>query len=220
MFPSVVADRTRHLRKAFGPGAGMDDIRLEKKRLRSEALARRDGLSAQYRIEASLHLAEAAGGFSFDPGTPVSGFLPIRSEIDLRPLMAALAARGARLCLPVVASKSEIVFRELVRGAPLVDTGFGTVGPGPQAEVLLPRVMLVPLAAFDAQGNRIGYGAGYYDRYIAMLRQGGIEPDLTGIAFDCQEVARVPAEAHDVPLPRILTESGLRNFAGAGLLRP
>ncbi len=194
----------------------MDSPRQIKKHLRTEALARRDALDEAWRIEVAMRLADLADLFAFDPGTVISGFFPIRSEIDLRPLMAALAARGARLCLPVVASKTEIIFRELVRGAALIDAGFGTVAPGPEAVVLEPSLMLMPLAAFDRHGNRIGYGAGYYDRYIAALHEKGAMPALTGFAFDCQEVEAVPAEVHDVPLPRIMTESGLRLFASPG----
>jgi 5-formyltetrahydrofolate cyclo-ligase len=67
----------------------------------------------------------------------------------------------------------------------------------------------VPLSAFDRTGQRIGYGAGYYDRAIARLREKGLARQLIGIAFDCQEVPSVPAEPHDVPLDAILTESGL-----------
>jgi 5-formyltetrahydrofolate cyclo-ligase len=105
------------------------------------------------------------------------------------------------------------VFRELVRGAALVDMGFGTAGPGDGAQILHPSIMLVPLAAFDARGHRIGYGAGYYDRAIAKLQANGISPRLVGIAFNCQEVAQVPDEPHDVIISEILTESGLRVFA-------
>jgi 5-formyltetrahydrofolate cyclo-ligase len=73
--------------------------------------------------------------------------------------------------------------------------------------------MLVPLAAFDVRGHRIGYGAGHYDRAIARLQARNLIPKLIGIAFDCQEVEIVPDEAHDMPLDSILTESGLRSFA-------
>lgn len=181
--------------------------------LRGERLAARDAIPAELRLEFSLRMAELAGDhLSIEPGTIVSGFFPIRSEADIRPLMARLKARGARLCLPVVMDKETIVFRELVAGAKLVDTGFGTRGPGPEAAVLDPDLLLVPLSAFDAQGNRIGYGAGQYDRAIARLRQKGRHPRLIGIAFDCQEVAEVPYEAHDVRLEAVLTESGLRTF--------
>jgi 5-formyltetrahydrofolate cyclo-ligase len=187
-----------------------------KKALRQEALGRRDALEAEYRIEASLRIAETGRtAIRIEPGDIVSGFWPMRSEVDVRPLMSALREQGARLCLPAIIDRKTIVFRELLRGAPLVDTGFGTSGPAEDAEILDPTVMLVPLAAFDARGHRIGYGAGYYDRAIVRLHEKGIEPQLTGIAFDCQEVPLVPDEPHDVVVPQILTESGLRRFAPA-----
>jgi 5-formyltetrahydrofolate cyclo-ligase len=126
--------------------------------------------------------------------------------------MFALREKGARLCLPAILDKETIVFRELVRGAELVDMGFGTFGPGPDAEILEPSIMLVPLAAYDWRGHRIGYGAGYYDRAIERLHNLGKNPRLIGIAFDCQEVGLVPDEPHDVIIPEILTESGLRRF--------
>ena len=183
-----------------------------KKQLRRKALACRDALDPQWRIEASLTMSEAASRIAVDPGMIVSGFWPIRSEADVRPAMFALRERGARLALPVVLDRATIVFRELTRGAPLVDTGFGTTGPGPDAEILDPDVMLVPLAAFDRRGHRIGYGAGHYDRAIAKLHDKGRSPRLIGVAFDCQEMPAVPNRWHDVMLSDVLTESGLRNF--------
>nr|WP_210314706.1 5-formyltetrahydrofolate cyclo-ligase [Rhizobium sp. AQ_MP] len=184
-----------------------------KAEIRRERLALRDAIQTDRRVEYSLTMAELAGdALSVEPGMIVSGFFPIRSEADIRPLMARLKARGARLCLPVVIDKETIAFRELVAGADLVDTGFGTRGPGPEAAVVDPDLLLVPLSAFDARGNRIGYGAGHYDRAIARLREKGRHPRLIGIAFDCQEVAEVPYEAHDVRLEAVLTESGLRTF--------
>ena len=184
-----------------------------KKQLRAAALARRDMLDPQWRVEASLAMAEAAKLIEFEPGTVVSGFWPMRSEVDVRPLMFALMEKGARLCLPAILDKTTIVFRELVRGAPLVDMGFGTAGPGEDAAVLDPAIMLMPLAAFDARGHRIGYGAGYYDRAVARLHDKGLDPRMIAIAFDCQEVEEVPAQDHDVQVPEILTESGLRRFS-------
>jgi 5-formyltetrahydrofolate cyclo-ligase len=187
--------------------------REQKKQLRAEALARRDALDPVWRIEASLRMAETArSAIAIEPGQVVSGFWPMRSEVDVRPMMSALAEKGGRLCLPAILDKTTIEFRELVRGAPLIDMGFGTSGPGPEAEILQPSLMLVPLAAFDRRGHRIGYGAGYYDRAMARLIAAGRAPRLIAIAYDCQEVARVPDEDHDVILPELLTESGLRLF--------
>lgn len=191
-----------------------DGLKELKSELRAQALARRDALDPQWRIEASLRIAEAAAGIDVDPGMAVSGFWPMRSEVDVRPLMFALREKGARLALPAILDKTTIVFRELVRGAEMVAMGFGTYGPGPEAEVLEPALMLVPLAAFDDRGHRIGYGGGYYDRAIERLRSAGHAPRLIGVAFDCQQVERVPDEPHDIVLAEILTESGLRRGSG------
>ena len=189
---------------------GMNADAADKADLRRRALARRDAMSIEERIEASIAIADLGRTLIDLPGGAiVSGFSPIRSEVDIRPLMADLRDRGARICVPAILSREEIVFRELLRHMPLVDTGFGTVGPGPEAEVLDPNVMLVPLAAFDARGHRLGYGAGHYDRAIARLQERGLRPRLVGIAFDSQRVDRVPDEPHDIPLDAILTETGL-----------
>lgn len=181
--------------------------------IRAAVLARRDALAPGERIEMSLAMAEAAEQLYFEPGTVIAGYLPIRSEPDLRPLLARFRERGARLCLPVVLDRETIVFRDFVRGAELVKTGFGTSGPGPVAEVLDPDILLMPLASFDSSGNRLGYGAGHYDRAIAKLRSMGRSPRLIGAAFSLQQTDEVPAEAHDVPLDMILTEQGLRSLS-------
>jgi 5-formyltetrahydrofolate cyclo-ligase len=187
----------------------------EKARLRADVLARRDALDADERARMSLAAADhAEPHLVFTPGTIVSGFLPIRSEIDILPLMKRLAARGARLCLPAILDRQTIAFRAFDPDDTLVSTGFGTSGPGPEAEVLDPQILLMPLAVFDTQGNRIGYGAGHYDRAIARLLAKGMTPGLIGFAFSCQEVDHVPAEGHDRPLEAVVTERGFREFTG------
>lgn len=191
----------------------MDTLPREiKKQLRAEALARRDALDPQWRIERSMAMAETVASLDVDGETVVSGFWPMRSEVDIRPAMFALGDMGARLCLPAILDKTTIVFRELVRGAGLVDMGFGTFGPGPEAAELEPDLMLVPLAAYDRRGHRIGYGAGYYDRAIARLQARGKARRLIGVAFECQQVEHVPDQPHDIQLPEILTERGLNRF--------
>lgn len=194
----------------------MNTSKEQKRELRRQALTRRDALDLAWRVEASLAMAETARTFiEVEHGDVVSGFWPMRSEVDVRPLMFTFREKGARLCLPAILDRTTMIFRELVRGRDLVDMGFGTFGPGEEAEVLDPALMLVPLAAFDSRGHRIGYGAGYYDRAIERLRAKGVEPRMIGIAFDCQEVERVPDESHDIILPELLTESGLRRFEAA-----
>lgn len=187
----------------------MHDVKTLKAQLRAEALARRDSMGEEARIEASLAIADTvAARLSFEPGTIVSGFLPIRSEVDPRPLMMALADRGARLCVPAIV-EGRLEFRHLVRGEALEPQGFGTYAPGAAAAVLDPAIMLVPMAAFDRRCHRIGYGRGYYDRAIEALRGKGIRPVLAGLAFAVQEIEEVPVEAHDAGLDFVATETGL-----------
>lgn len=186
---------------------------LVKASLRGERLAARDALEKDERIQKSIAIAKhGLSGLVFKPGAIISGFLPIRSEVDLLPLLTQLAQKDVRLCLPVVLDRQTIVFREFHPDIPLVDTGFGTRGPAENAAVLDPEILLVPLAVFDGHGNRIGYGAGHYDRAIDKLHKKGMNPVLVGVAFACQEVPSVPAEPHDVRLHAVLTENGFRYF--------
>ncbi len=192
----------------------MTTAAIQKSELRKLTLARRDSLPEIERIEMSIVAGEhalAAPIFNrqhFTPGTIVAGFHPIRSEIDLRPLMFELTKRGARLCLPVVTSNTVIEFRELLRGEPLIKSGFGTIGPGETATVLDPQILLMPLSVFDMRGGRMGYGAGYYDRAIKQLLDKGINPTLLGMAFSAQKAQTVPMEEHDRFLNGVITEQG------------
>lgn len=183
----------------------MPDPSAEKARLRAESLARRDALPDDERSSGSRSIAERLSSLDIRPGATVSAFLPIRSEVDLRPAMARLFTAGHRIGLPLM-RKPDLIFREWLPDAPLVPLGFGTYGPAEEAAELVPDVMLVPLSVFDRQGGRIGYGKAYYDITIAGLRAGGRDPRLVGVAFSVQEAERVPMESHDVPLHMIVTE--------------
>jgi 5-formyltetrahydrofolate cyclo-ligase len=174
--------------------------------LRNEALARRDALPPERRAETAARIAEMELPFSPREGLVVSGFWPIRSEIDPRPLMMRLAKGGCRLALPRVEG-GELFFREWRAGDALEDGGFDTRVPAAAATRCEPEVMLVPLAAFDRRGGRIGYGKGYYDGAIARVA-GGQHLLTIGLAFAVQEVDEVPIEPHDQFLDYVLTEGG------------
>ncbi len=135
------------------------------------------------------------------PGQVVAGFWPLPGEIDTRPLLQALAARGNPVCLPQTPPRGQpLRFHAWQPGAPLLPGRFGTVGPDGPA--LVPEVVLVPLLAFDRTGARLGYGGGYYDRTLAALPG---RPAI-GCAFAAQEVSRVPVEPTDRRLQAIATE--------------
>jgi 5-formyltetrahydrofolate cyclo-ligase len=179
-----------------------------KARLRDEVLARRDALDPAWRAQASLVVAERALALpELTDVEPVSGFWPIRSEIDVKPLLEALHARGQQVCLPVLA-KPAMLFRLWRPGDELLRRGFGLSEPSGEAPEASPKAMIVPLAAFDRQGGRIGYGKGHFDAAIAAIARR--HPVVTvGIAFSVQEVAKVPLEAHDRPIDMIVTETEL-----------
>ncbi|MBD8893713.1 5-formyltetrahydrofolate cyclo-ligase [Roseibium litorale] len=181
-----------------------------KERLRRQALTRRAALTGVDRAEASLKLADFATDLELPAAVAVAGFWPIRDEIDPRPLLVKLRDMGHPLCLPAVIHPT-LIFRSFGRDTKFVPGGFGTMAPCPDAEELRPDVLLMPLAAFDSRGNRIGYGKGHYDRAIAVLEKEAPVVCI-GLAFDVQEVGEVPAEAHDRRLDALLTPTGLRRF--------
>jgi 5-formyltetrahydrofolate cyclo-ligase len=177
--------------------------------LRKAVLIKRNATSIEWRAMASADIAKnALSAVVSGPGGPVAGYWPYQSEADPRPLMAMAATFGRSLALPVIVHP-DVIFRRWIEGVDLVDAGFGTLGPDASADILRPAVLLVPLAAFDASGNRIGWGQGHYDRVIARLLADGAPLLTIGIAFSFQQVDAVPAEAHDMPLDLIVTEQAI-----------
>ncbi|MGL5113974.1 MAG: 5-formyltetrahydrofolate cyclo-ligase [Beijerinckiaceae bacterium] len=177
--------------------------------IRKQVLAKRNGVSAEWRAMASADIARhALAPVANGPGGALAGYWPYKSEADPRPLMEVASRFGRSLALPVI-HHPDVIFRRWIDGVELVDAGFGTLGPDESADELRPTILLVPLAAFDASGQRIGWGEGHYDRVIARLIADGDDLLTIGVAFSFQQVDRVPAEAHDRPLDLIVTELGV-----------
>lgn len=184
----------------------------EKDILRVAALARRDALSVQERASAALAIAAQVPPLDITPSTVVAGYAPIRSEIDPVQLMQKLAGCGASLALPAISARNAaLAFRQWRPGDALVRGLFGISEPPASALEVIPDIVLVPLAAFDRAGHRVGYGGGYYDRTFARLRQ--VKPVIAiGLAFAVQEIPQVPALSHDVRLDFVLTETDIFDF--------
>lgn len=187
----------------------MPDLALPqslKAELRTAALARRDALPAAERVAAAQAIAERAFPVAVRRGAVVSGYSPMKSEVNPVPLMRKLADAGAQLALPVVAGRGRpLTMRAWSFGEELASGVWGIREPKADAPEVFPDILLVPLAAFDRVGHRIGYGAGYYDMTITRLR--GMKPVVAvGIAFAAQEINRVPATEFDARLDLVLTE--------------
>src|ERR1700710_29324 len=180
----------------------MSDIHASRSKaeLRTAALNQRDALSSEQRAAAAEALAERGLPLENAAGTIVSGYSPIRNEIDPVPLLRKLAEQGARLALPAVMARGKsLAFRAWSPDDRLMLGPLGIPEPSPAAAELIPDIMLVPLAAFDATGHRIGYGAGHYDYSLAHLRKTKAIMAI-GIAFAVQQIKVVPALPHDVAL--------------------
>jgi 5-formyltetrahydrofolate cyclo-ligase len=188
------------------------DRQSDKMMLRAAALARRDAMSVEERVAAARAIAARTPPFDIPPSTVVAGYAPIRNEIDPLRLMQKFAVRGAVLAMPAIAARdAALSFRAWKPGDALVRGVFGIYEPPAIMAEVVPDIVLVPLAAFDRAGHRIGYGAGYYDRTLTALRRQKTVTAI-GLAFAAQEIPQVPALSHDVRLDYVLTETDLFDF--------
>lgn len=142
-------------------------------------------------------------------GRVLSGYMPMRTEIDPLP---AMAAHQGPVGVPVIIGRGQALkFREWTPGSTMIEGAFKALIPEEGAWVE-PEVLIVPLLAFDARGYRLGYGGGFYDRTLEGLRARG--PVMAvGFAFAAQEVPEVPTDATDQRLDAVVTEQGVRLFA-------
>ena len=184
-----------------------------KRALRRDFIAHRAALDDRARLGAGrralLHLVSA---LDLRPESVVAAFWPMPGELDTRPLFEALAALGVVTALPRVIGKgAPLAFHRFRPGNALLEAGMRVFEPLPIAPLVRPTIVVVPMVAFDAQGYRLGYGGGFYDRTLADL---GPEVVAIGLAFEVQRASDLPHVATDVRLSTIVTETGVHHFPG------
>lgn len=184
--------------------------------LRQEAFARRDALPPAERAAAAQTVAARPFPVAVAADAIVSGYSSMKSEFNPVPLMRKLADAGAQLALPVVAGRGKpLTMRAWSFGEELGSGVWGIREPKPDAPEVFPDILLVPLAAFDRHGHRIGYGAGYYDKTITRIR--AMKPTIAiGVAFAAQEIEKVPATPFDARLDLVLTEREVIDLRSQG----
>lgn len=172
---------------------------------RAAAFAAREAAHAKGQGQAAELLADFLAPHR---GKVLSGYMPMRSEIDPLP---AMAAHQGPVGVPVIPGRDQpLRFREWSPGCALVEGTFKALVPA-EGAWLEPEVMIVPLLAFDRRGYRLGYGGGFYDRTLELLRTR--HPVLAiGFAFAAQEMEEVPTEPTDQRLDAVVTEQGVRLF--------
>ncbi len=175
---------------------------------RAAAFARRAAA-----FEAGAPAAGAAALLEFlapHLGRPAAGYMPMRSEIDPLPAMAELSRHGP-VGVPVIAAPGRpLLFHLWTPGAEMTEGPFGARIPA-VAEEMRPEVVIVPLVAFDRRGGRLGYGGGFYDRTLEMLRRDS-EVLAVGFAWAAQEDPALPLEPTDQPLDAVVTEREVLRF--------
>ncbi|MGB5104280.1 MAG: 5-formyltetrahydrofolate cyclo-ligase, partial [Steroidobacteraceae bacterium] len=154
----------------------------------------------------------------FSPGKRVAVYLAMRGEVDLAPTITVAWRAGALLYAPRITSRRrrEIAFVPLARGEPTRTGAFGIAEPLATAGMRLPVLrldtVLLPVVGFDGNGNRLGMGAGFYDRALRGRRRSGTawrRPRLVGVAFACQQLPGIEPSPWDVALDMVVTESGI-----------
>lgn len=189
---------------ALHTNADWDAIRAWRKEARQRLIEQRIGISdpdrAAWSDKISRSLAEALNS----SGAQLIGFYwPFRGEYDPRERMAALREQGTRLALPVIIARGQpLIFREWQPGS-LMREGVWNVPVPESGEAVLPDLLVVPLVGFDAQGYRLGYGGGFYDRTIAAMTK---RPRTVGVGFALGRLETIYPQPHDIALDKIITE--------------
>jgi len=188
------------------------DLKTDKRQLRREAMARRANARAKTGPLAGYLVAtQFLENISISEAAVIAGYWPINDEITPVPLMKRLHQDGYSVALPAVVERGKrLQFRGWEPGLELELGPFGTLHP-PATGAAPPSVVLVPLLAFDSDGNRLGYGAGYYDRTLTTLRDQG-EVLAVGYSFEAQRIDTLPCHDGDQKLDWVVTENAAHRF--------
>lgn len=188
----------------------MTHSQSERQQIRTQIRRQRQALSPQQQQQAAQQVAERALSFPLlAQARNVALFLSFDGELDTRPLISRLWQRGQQVYLPVLHpfSTGQLLFIRYLPDTPLIPNRYGIPEPSLNLTELAPLdtldIILVPLVAFDARGQRLGMGGGFYDRTLQHWQQHGVLP--AGLAHCCQQVPALPTEQWDIPLPVIIT---------------
>jgi 5-formyltetrahydrofolate cyclo-ligase len=184
-----------------------EEISRQKSKLRKECLGIRKSFGVEMRSKASHAICahiEAWG--AFQQSRTILSYMPIKSEVDLTPLMKRHPQKRWALPRIIPEENHRMVFHEYDPNR-MVRHAFGMEEPSPDLPIIHPaevELALVPGVAFDHHGFRLGYGGGYFDRFLENFQ--GVS---AGIIFHNLLLVAVPHAAHDVPMQWIVTEGGL-----------
>lgn len=165
-------------------------------------------LPPAYRGESDRRIAALASSLeAYRKAGTVCCFVGMAREIDTRPILRNALDRGKRLCVPRCEGPGKMSMREIAALDQLLPGAMGILEPPADAPVIQPEeiaLAFLPCLSCDRQGNRLGYGGGYYDRFLRLYSGAAV--------LLCRErllQPAIPAQAHDIAVPHVLTERGL-----------
>ncbi len=187
-------------------------MRTRKERLRKRVLAVRMGLDrSQVEVGGQAILERVLGLEAYRRAKLVHTYISSKeNEVNTRALIGTCLAQGKRVAVPVVLPGTRTMAHALIDGLDqLVGGPYGLAQPDPAAAIWLPSearidLVVVPGLAFDRRGHRIGWGGGYYDRFLAHVQTIKIGLCYDELVLDC-----IPSEPHDVPMDRVVAETAI-----------
>ena len=142
--------------------------------------------------------------------TYLSLYYSANYEVNVLKLFDSIKNKKIKTLLPVIKRKNKMNFVEWKYLDPLKVNNFGMLDPYPETKSLIPNLMLVPLLSFDLLNNRLGYGKGFYDKYLSKFLKNKKKITTIGVAFSFQKYNKLPVSKFDIKLDNILTEKGLQ----------
>jgi 5,10-methenyltetrahydrofolate synthetase len=193
---------------------GNRDLAAFRGELRRRLIAAREALAPQAHRAASAAIEGSLEALlTALPLSTLAFCWPYRAEFDARPLVTRLLLRGLRAALPVVVDKgAPLLFRAWTPDSAMIDDRYGIHIPV-SGEALAPQLILMPVNAFDAQGFRLGYGGGYFDRTLATAPR----PLALGVGFELARVDSIRPQDHDLRMDAVITEAGIFLVGESGL---
>ena len=200
------------------PGSNHSTVTEWRKARRAELLAQREAVPEEKRRALNETItAHIVAGFPQLRDTIIGLYWPFRGEFDPRFAIRHFRGLGARAALPqVVEKRTPLRFLEWWPGVELDTSGVYGIPVPVGTQVVTPGALLIPPIGFDAQGYRLGYGGGYFDRTLASLDP---QPLKIGVAFEISRIETIRPQPHDIPMDFIVTEAGIHRVGPDGLQR-